>query len=277
MKLKKITSLTALISFLLLLLNSVVLYITPHGRVANWADWRFWGLSTTDWANQHIIIGILFLLAVFLHSYYNWNLIVAYLKNKTRQLKVFTREFNVALILAIVCTLGAYVEVPPFNWVLDFSESIKNSASKKYGDPPYGRAELSTLKIFVSRMGLDLAESMAGLQKAGIRLENEQQTLLEIAKMNKVSPQQLYLAMKPIKKDPGAGGLPDASKTGLGKLTLSDLCQEYQFNISGVMKVLEEKKIKASPDMKIKEIAEQNNLNPADLYDIIKKSMEVKK
>ena len=64
MKIKRITSLTALISFILLLLNSIVLYITPHGRIAYWADWRLWGLTKTEWANQHIIIGILFFLAI---------------------------------------------------------------------------------------------------------------------------------------------------------------------------------------------------------------------
>ena len=115
MKIRKITSLTALVSFLLLILNSVVLYIVPHGRIAYWADWRMWGLTKTDWSNQHVIIGILFLLALFLHIYYNWKPIVAYLKNKARQLKVFTREFNVALIFTIICTVGAYFEVPPFN------------------------------------------------------------------------------------------------------------------------------------------------------------------
>lgn len=277
MKIKRITSLTALISFILLLLNSIVLYITPHGRIAYWADWRLWGLTKTEWANQHIIIGILFLLAILLHIYYNWNPIVAYLKNKTRQIKIFTREFNIALILAIVCIVGAYIEVAPFNWVLDFSESIKNAAAKNYGEPPYGRAELSTLKTFTSKMGLDLAGSIAALQKAGISLENKQQNLLEIAKLNKMSPQQLYLAMKPIKQDTGTTGLPDAPKAGLGKLTLSDLCQEYQISLSGVIKVLEDKKIKVSPDMKIKEIAEQNNLEPADLYEIVKKSVEEKK
>jgi len=268
--------LTALISFILLLLNSIVLYIVPHGRIAYWADWRLWGLTKTEWANQHIIIGILFLLAIFLHIYYNWNLIVAYLKNRTRQLKIFTREFNIALILTIVCTVGAYVEVAPFNWVLDFSESIKNSAAKKHGAPPYGRAELSTLKTFTSKMGLDLGNSIAALQKAGISLENEQQNLLEIAKLNKMSPQQLYLVMKRNKQDTGTAGLPDMPKSGLGKLTLSDLCQEYQINLSGVMKVFGDKKIKGSPAMKVKEIAEQNNLKPADLYEIIKKSVEKK-
>ena len=71
MKIRKITSLIALLSFLLLILNSIVLYIVPHGRIAYWADWRLWGLTKTEWENQHIIIGILFLLAIFLHIYYN--------------------------------------------------------------------------------------------------------------------------------------------------------------------------------------------------------------
>jgi hypothetical protein len=43
MKIRKITSLTALASFLLLILNSVVLYIVPHGRIAYWSDWLYVG------------------------------------------------------------------------------------------------------------------------------------------------------------------------------------------------------------------------------------------
>ena len=56
MKIRKITSLTALVSFLLLILNSVILYIVPQGRVAYWSDWHLWGLNKTEWGNQHIII-----------------------------------------------------------------------------------------------------------------------------------------------------------------------------------------------------------------------------
>jgi ABC-type Fe3+-siderophore transport system permease subunit len=130
---RKITSLTALVSFLLLLLNSVVLYIAPHGRIAYWADWRFWGLTKTEWANQHIIIGILFLVAIFVHTYYNWKPVVAYLKNQARQVRVFTREFNIALLLVVACTIGAYAEISPFRWVHEFSESIKSEAGQTYG------------------------------------------------------------------------------------------------------------------------------------------------
>jgi len=67
MNMRKITSLTMLISFVLLVLTSVILYIVPQGRVAYWADWHLLGLSKSQWGNLHINLGFLFLLAGFLH------------------------------------------------------------------------------------------------------------------------------------------------------------------------------------------------------------------
>lgn len=274
MKIRKITSLTAFISFLLLILNSIVLYIVPHGRIAYWADWRFWGLTKTEWTNQHIIIGVLFLLAIFLHTYYNWNPIVAYLKNKARQIRVFTLEFNIALVLTLVFTAGAYVEIAPFSWVLNFSESIKNASVEKYGEPPYGRAEISTLAAFTSKMGFDLGSSVARLQNAGIKLGHEKLTLLEIADLNKTSPQQLYLLMKPEEKPGAIKALPDEPQQGLGKRSLSDICHEYGLDTSVVLKALSEKNLTASPDETIKQIAEKYGLSSGDVYAVIKKAAD---
>ena len=270
MKMRKITSLTALLSFILLILNSVVLYIVPHGRVAYWADWRLWGLTKTEWGNQHIIIGVLFLIAIFLHIYYNWKPIVAYLKNKARQFKLFTQEFNIALIISIICVVGAYVEVPPFNWVLDFGESIKNSATLKYGEPPYGHAELSTLKTFASRTGLELASSMTQLKKAGVRFENADQTLLEIAKRNDMTPQQVYWAMKPEQKPGTVKLLPNSPQKGMGKRALADICREYNLDLSTVLKTFADSGIPAGEDSTIQQIAEKHAISTAEVYQILK-------
>ena len=234
---------------MLLILNSVVLYIVPQGRIAYWADWRLLGLTKNEWSNQHIIIGTLFLLTIFLHIYYNWKPIVAYLKNKTRQLKVFTREFNIALVLTIICTFGAYIEVPPFNWVLDFSKSIKTSAARTYGVPPYGRAELSTLKTFTSKVGLDLTQSMYLLKKASVRFESEKQTIMEIAKPNKMSPQQVYLTMESEEKPGAIKALPDSPPKGFGKRSLADISQEYSLNIPPILRDFADNNIKATADV----------------------------
>ena len=63
MNIRRLTSLTAALAFLMMVLTSVILYIVPHGRVAYWSDWRLWGLSKTDWGNIHTNLGLLFLLA----------------------------------------------------------------------------------------------------------------------------------------------------------------------------------------------------------------------
>ncbi len=270
MKIRRIASLTALLSFIFLITTSIILYIVPPGRVAYWADWRLWGLTKTEWSNIHVNLGFLLLLAISLHIYYNWKPIVSYLKNKAKRVKVFTKEFNISLALTIIFILGTYLFVPPFAWVLELSESIKDSATVTYGEPPYGHAELSTLKTFASRMGFDLVQSMEHLNKTGIKFDSEKQTIKEIAKTNKLTPQQLFLAMKPADEPAMTKKMPNIPPAGFGKRSLADICQEYNLNIPTILRGLAEKNIKASTEISIKTIAEQSNMSPIDLYEIVK-------
>ncbi|MFC1815955.1 DUF4405 domain-containing protein [Thermodesulfobacteriota bacterium] len=279
MNMRKITALTAVVSFIVLILNSIILYIVPQGRVAYWADWHMWGLTKEEWGAQHIIIGVLFLIAIFLHIYYNWKPMVSYLKNKARQLKVFTLEFNIALIITIVCTIGAYFTLPPFNWILDLSTSIKDAAGVKYGEPPYGHAELSSLKTLSRRMGLDLTQSIEGLKKSGIKFANEKQTLKAIAGLNNMTPQQVYKAMAPretVVSAEGAKKLPDKPIAGTGKRSVSAICKKYNLDIKTIMRGFVVHAIKATADMSLKTIAAQNGLDPVEVYDIIKQIAESK-
>jgi hypothetical protein len=114
MNIRRITSLTALLSFVLLTITVVVLYIVPQGRVAYWADWHLWGLTKTDWGNVHINLGILFLVTLLVHVYYNWKPLINYLKDKTKKIKVFSPEFNAALVITIVFVVGHLFDVTTF-------------------------------------------------------------------------------------------------------------------------------------------------------------------
>ena len=192
---RKITSLTGLLSFLTILITSTILYIVPHGRVAYWTNWQFCNLSKEQWSHIHINVGVLFLLSIIFHIYYNWKPILKYLTNKSKQFKVFTKEFNIALILTIIFIVGTYAETPPFSTIIKISDEIKDTATKKYGEPPYGHAELSSLKKFTKKTNIDLNAGMILLKQAGLKIENSSQTLKEIAAINNVSPQKLYLIM----------------------------------------------------------------------------------
>ncbi|CAB1064341.1 hypothetical protein D1BOALGB6SA_9133 [Olavius sp. associated proteobacterium Delta 1] len=271
MNIRRITSLTALLSFIILFITIVVLYIVPQGRVAYWADWRLWGMTKEQWGNIHINIGLLFLLSILLHIYYNWKPLLNYLKNKARQLKVLTSEFNVALVLTLIFAIGTYFEAVPFNWVLEFNGHIKDRAAVKYGEPPYGHAELSTLKAFASKTGLDLAGSLKRLKQANMVFDNENQSLKEIARLNDISPQKVFLAMKPSGKRNRSDGLPPTPPPGAGNKTLADFSREYSVDIQQILKSLTDENVSASADMTIKQIARQNSMAPSDVYTLMRR------
>ncbi len=271
-KYRKVTSLTALWSFVLLVLTSVILYIVPAGRVAYWADWRLWGLTKTQWTNLHINLGVLFLVAIGLHIYLNWKPIVSYLKSKAKKVTVFTRDFNIAAIITLVVIAGTYAEVPPFSSIIAIGDGVKDAAAVKYGEPPYGHAELSTLKTFAARMSWDLDEAVTRLKQNGIDVSGPDQTLLALAERHGVAPQQIYLAMKPPESDAPKTALPDAPPPGIGRRTLADIAQEYQLNIPALIRGLSGENIRATAEQSILDIAASHQMAPEDVYDIVKRT-----
>jgi len=98
LKYQRFVSLSALLSFTVLTLSSGILYFIPNRKVTAWTEWSFLGLDKQQWDNLHINLGILFLVLMFWHIYFNWKPIKNYLKEK-KKLKIFTKEFNRALIL----------------------------------------------------------------------------------------------------------------------------------------------------------------------------------
>jgi len=281
MNIKRIVSLTAFISFFLILLTSIIMYIAPQGRVANWSEWLLWGMSKEQWAAIHVNVGFLFLLALLFHIYYNWQPIVLYLKNKAKRIKVFTMEFNIALILTLLFVTGTYFELPPMSTILTISEDIKASAAKKFGEPPYGHAEASTLKTFAIRMNIDLNAAMDLLKKAGYKVDNDMQTLSQLAQNNGVTPQKIYSAISPAEKKTTASsgefhGLPDTPVPGSGKLTLSEFGSQYNIDVNVVLKSLKESNMKFEEGMTMKQIGDANGMSMADIYEKIKTGVEKK-
>ncbi len=270
MNMRKITSLTMLISFILELVTSVILYIVPQGRVAYWSDWRLWGLTKSQWGDLHINLGILFLLAAFLHLYYNWKPMIAYMKNKAKELKIFTTDFNIALVVSVIVCIGTFFNIPPMSTVLDFSESIKDAAAKQYGEPPYGHAELSSLKLFAKKTDLDLEAAKTLLNEASIKGVDDKITLGELAKINQTTPKALFKIMNPaqVKSDEEIS-FPDSPPSGFGRKTLAEICATYNLNIPTVIRDLGTKGVKASPEQTFKEIAADNDTDPHALFEVL--------
>lgn len=269
---RRTVSLTAAIAFVVMLLTSIVLYIVPQGRVAYWADWRLMGLSKTQWGAIHINMGLLFLVALGLHVYYNWKPLTLYLKDRARQWKIFTPEFNCAAAVATLFIAGTLGGWPPLGTILSFQDDIKTAAARQYGEPPYGHAELSSLQAFTRKTGIDLEAAQAALAAAGFRVAGPQQSLQEMAAANGVSPQTLYKAMlkaKP-KVESRSFTLPETPPPGTGNLSLADFSRQYGLDVDRLLHSLEAHGLEARAAMTIKAIAAANKRSPVAIYDLLR-------
>jgi Domain of unknown function (DUF4405) len=276
MNMRKITSMTMLVSLVLLFLNSIILYVVPEGRVAYWADWHFWGLSKTEWGDQHVTVGFLFLLAGLLHIYYNWSAVKSYMKNKMKEIKVFTPSFNIGLLITVIVAVGTYFQVPPMSTILQLGAHFKEAGAEKYGEPPYGHAELSSLKMFSQKEQIDLDKALALLKEAGLQVEGAGQTLVAIAQANRLTPQQVYTIIQPAKtaavepEKAGATSFPTEPKPGFGRKTLEEACAELKVDVKGVSEGLQAKGMKIEAGKTIHEIAETNGKEPMEIFEAIR-------
>lgn len=275
MNMRKTISLTMFLSFILCIVTSVILYIMPYGRVAYWSDWHLCGLSKTQWDELHLNLGILMLVAGFFHLYYNWRPLLAYIKNKARKLDIFSYNSVAALFLALAVGLGTYFKVPPLVTIIDISTRIKDAASVTYGEPPYGHAELSSLKMFANKMDLDLARSIDLLQQAGIVMESEKQTLVDIAQKNDLVPKQLYEIIKPASEKSLSAGIPDfpdSPPPGFGNKILNDICIEYNLNVKSITLFLLQHGLHVDPSTNVKSIAAKNKMEPMAIFELIREA-----
>ncbi len=265
--LRRISSLTSFLSFLITLFTSVILYVVPQGRVAYWADWRFWGLSKEQWGDIHITVGTLFLVALLLHIWLNWKPLMAYMKNKAREMVVMTKPMIISCGITLFVTVGTLFHLPPMQQLLDLSVSIKDDAVQVYGNPPYGHAEQSSLKKFCGYLGFDAEEALAALKDAGYDAAITVQTeIREIARLRGASPQQVYDDIRSaLVKNPFAA-MPATPPEGLGKLAFGDVCKTFGLPLDEAIAKLGEKGMLVTPEDSLKDIAKKSGVNPRDVY-----------
>jgi hypothetical protein len=169
--------------------------------------------------------------------------------------------------------IGTYYNIPPMSTIVEISGAVKDSASETYGEPPYGHAESSSLKMFTSREKLDLERSLELLRAGGITVDGPQDTLKTIASTNGKSPQQIYEIIKPAvmvaeaDQKTASAGFPDAPQSGWGKKKLSEACAEYNLDVDRILKGLGDKGVVAEAEMNIKEIADANNIDPMAVFE----------
>jgi AraC-like DNA-binding protein len=261
MNIKKFTSLTMLLTMLIMTYTGIVLFITPPGRVAYWANWELLGLNKEQYGQIHSTFMLLFVIATILHVYYNWKPLVSYMKNSAKELIIFTKEMIAATVLVLVVLIGTLYEISPFSTFLNFGESVKESWEKDLGTAPYSHAELSSLKNFCSKMGYDLDKSQNLLSQNGIKFELSQ-SLSNIASENHISPKKIYDILKQEFQKSTSKYI---EISGLGKKSIKNVALLIGISPQEFLSQLKAHGIDANENDNIKEAIEKHGKSPMDI------------
>lgn len=278
--LRGFVSLLTASSFLFAFISGIILYFTPQGRIAYWINWKFLGLTKTDWTNMHVIFCIVFILTAFFHIYYNWNVLINYIYSKAKRAMNLKRELAVVFILVILSFIGSLKPFPPFSLLLDLSEYLKSSWIKSPDyEPPFGHAELLSLEEFSKRRNIDIQRAIYVLKQKGIKFNSIKESLGLIAKNNGLSPLQIYEILKPLeskvetentKQVKGSKWTKDEiirefEGKGLGKKTLKQICEENKIDLQKALVKLKNKGLNAKERDTLKEIADKNGTSPIEV------------
>jgi hypothetical protein len=257
------------VSFLILVLSGVMLFVSPPGRVANWTNWTLLGLRKNDWGGLHIWFGAVFLTVAVVHLILNWRPLVSYFKSRPTRRVGFRWEWAVALVLCGVVYAGIRAGVPPFSSLLAFNEEIKESWDTPADRAPIPHAELLSLGELAQKAGVDLPTAVSRLAAAGITNATSELIVGKLAERSQVSGQRIYQIILGNPTTPGAGGK-SAAGGGTGRKTLALYCQEQGVAVADALARLEAKGIQAKETLTLREITLNNGHdNPYEIIDII--------
>lgn len=254
-------------AFVIILLSGIILYAAPPGRYAHWVNWELIGLRKEGWQALHTVFSFAFVvLSVFHLLTVNWKQFFSYLKSKSQTGLNKKREFIFSSGLFMVFFFGILFSVPPFKTIMDAGEYLTASWEQVEEEAPVPHAELLTLAE------LDIQLTDISLEQMTINLDRHQilydkttpQTLGEIAELNETTPLDIYrqITQKPASQLQGSG---------IGRKTLEDFAIEAGKDINQILILLEENNIKAEKSETLKDIGENNDIMPRDIYELISK------
>ena len=303
-----ISLLTAL-SFMIMTVSGIILFITPQGRVAYWLDWRFMGFTKAQWGDMHITTSLLFALAGVWHTWLNWRSLVSYFHDKVQKTVALKGELAAAAVITIFCTVGGIYKTPPLSYVLELNDFIKDSWVRTSEDEPViSHAELLPLKNFLKRVDIELEPALAELNKQGIKVSGPDEKLLAIARNNNTSPAAIYKLLKKLEqkakiapvvavpvtapaivqgKQPATASVvgkqpvvkpqlwtvelvqKEYEGKGVGRKTLGEICQEHNLDQTAIIKKLTTRKINMASGDNLKKVSEELGELPIEVLKII--------
>ncbi len=261
------TSLYIILSFIIMAVSGLILFIAPPGRIANWTNLTILGLTKSQWQALHTVFTILFILAAGFHIYFNWRPLMAYLRTRIRETIQIRKEFISSGIVVLLLVIATLTRIPPFSSLMELSEDLSYAWSAPETEPPIPHAELLTIGQLAKQSGKPADKLIQQLyENSGIQADSSAGTLTELAAAYGRSPQELYSLMFTSNSKPTETG------GGYGRMTIRQLAEEFNLPLEECLLRLHEQGIDTEADVILRELADRIGKHPHDILNIIRDS-----
>ncbi|MCK5170862.1 MAG: DUF4405 domain-containing protein [Bacteroidales bacterium] len=190
-------SIGLLLSFIVMLISGIVLYIAPEGSLSRWIGWDILNLSKKQWEHQHTIFSYLFILFSIFHVFkINWSYLISYFVFEKFKM-INLKEIIVAVVITVLIFMGTLLNWSPFKNVIQFGSNISDSYAEKVEIPNIPDAEKLSLKDFSEKVSkVSYEEVYNKLINIDFKSIDENIIVSEFCKINKIAPQELYKILK---------------------------------------------------------------------------------
>lgn len=295
---RAMTSVFIAASFLLLLISGTVLFVSPPGRVANWGNWRMFGLTKHEWTGVHTWFAAVFVLTAVFHLIFNFRPLMNCFRDRLTRRIGWRWEWVVAVAFCGGVFAGVQTGIPPFSTLLSFGERVKRSWEDTRGAAPLPHAELLSFKELSSQAKVPYETAVERLEARGFKGILPETIVQDLAQTNQVSAQRLYEIIQGqregsrgaggrgsgkagesgVEAKKGAGHGPGGGRGGFGKgggggagwQTLAQYCSSKGIALTNAAARFQAKGIKFTADRTLRDIALDNGYDrPYEILNIL--------
>lgn len=188
-------SIGLLLSFIVMLISGIVLYIAPEGSLSRWIGWDILNLSKKQWEYQHTIFSYLFILFSIFHVFkINWSYLISYFVIEKFKM-INLKEIIVAVLITVFIFLGTLFNWSPFKNVIQFGNKISDSYVEDVEMPNIPDAEKLSLKDFAKEVfNISYSDLVSNLEKFNFDKVDENSTVIDFCNLNNITPKEFYLS-----------------------------------------------------------------------------------
>jgi hypothetical protein len=207
----------------------------------------------------------LFMLVVVLHLFFNWKVLLGYLRLRRVPGLRLKRELAAAALLGVLLVLGTIVGAPPLSNIVELREDLKNYWERTSTPAPLPHAEELRLDELARQLDLPAEDVVKALEEEGFTEAKPTRSVAAIAEVNEVAPSDLYQTLG--SRTAFARSLQGRRGTsqGMGRMNLGEYCSSQNMSLDRLIAILKMRGVVAKASTSLRQIASSLDMRPGQM------------